>query len=89
MEDLNRREPRSRNGILIAVVVVLLLLLVAWAAGLFDVKASGELEAPKVSVEGGSLPDVDADVADVNVGTKTTTVEVPTVDVDSANANNK
>ncbi|MEW9854907.1 hypothetical protein [Novosphingobium sp. M1R2S20] len=79
---------RSKRGILIAVLVVVLLLIIAWMAGLFDVDTQGELAAPEVdmSVQGGALPEVDADVADINVGTETQTVEVPTVDVNAAEA---
>lgn len=45
-----------------------------------DLTSTGEL--PEVSVEGGEMPGVDVDVADVDVGSKEVTVEVPTVDVD-------
>ena len=68
--------------ILVAVVVVLLL----WAFKIIDFSADGELEAPEVSVEGGELPEVDADVADIDVGTEEVTVEVPEVEVDGADA---
>lgn len=78
--------PHTRDGsgrtIAIILLVALVLLAVAWAAGLFNVDTKGELEAPKVSVEGGSVPDVDVDAADVDVGTKKETIEVPTVDID-------
>ena len=68
--------------ILVAVVVFLLLLV----TGVIDFSSEGELEAPEVEVEGGALPDIDADVADINVGTEEVTVEVPEVDVDAADA---
>lgn len=70
--------------ILVAVVVFLLL----WAFGVIDFSASGEVEAPDVdvSVEGGELPEVNADVMDVDVGTEEVTVEVPEVEVDGADA---
>lgn len=68
--------------ILVAVVVVLLL----WAFKIIDFSSEGELEAPEVSIEGGELPDIDADVADVDLGTDEVTVEVPTVDVEGADA---
>ena len=47
-----------------------------------DVDQTEEGEMPEVSVEGGNMPEFDVETADVDVGTKTTTVEVPTVDVD-------
>ena len=49
-----------------------------------DVEQTEEGEMPEVSVDGGNLPEYDVDAAEVNVdaGTKTETVEVPTLDVD-------
>lgn len=70
--------------LLILVLVVLALAVVAWLTGLIDFDASGELEAPKVEVTGGEVPSVDVDTADIDVGTKTETIEVPTIDVDKA-----
>ncbi|MGQ5700649.1 hypothetical protein ACUJ46_01160 [Sandaracinobacteroides sp. A072] len=65
--------------ILVAAVAVLAL---AWALGLFNVDASGKLQAPDVKIEGGEVPDVQVETADVSVGTETATIEVPTVDID-------
>lgn len=47
-----------------------------------DVDQTEEGEMPDVEVSGGNMPEFDVETADVDVGTKTTTVEVPTVDVD-------
>lgn len=47
-----------------------------------DVDQTKEPELPEVEVKGGQAPEFDVETADVDVGTKTTTVEVPTVDVD-------
>ncbi len=47
-----------------------------------DVDQTEEGDMPEVNVEGGNLPEFDVETADVDVGTETTTVEVPTVDVD-------
>lgn len=46
-----------------------------------DVDQTQEGELPDVEVEGGQMPEFDVETADVDVGTKTTTVEVPDVDV--------
>ena len=46
-----------------------------------DVDQTKEAELPEVDVEGGQMPEYDVETADVDVGTKKTTVEVPDVDV--------
>ncbi|MGH7443867.1 MAG: hypothetical protein ACREKM_03280 [Longimicrobiales bacterium] len=46
-----------------------------------SVEQTEEGEMPDVEVEGGQLPEYDVDAADVDVGTDTTTVVVPDVDV--------
>ncbi len=80
----DRVERRSGAGrtIAILVVVALVALAVAWAAGLFNVDTSGSLKAPEVEVSGGEVPNVDVEAADIDVGTRTETIEVPTVTVD-------
>jgi cytoskeletal protein RodZ len=67
--------------ILVIVLVALVALAIAWALGLFQVETDGQLKAPDVNVSGGEVPDVDVQAADVDIGTKTETIEVPTVDV--------
>jgi hypothetical protein len=65
---------------LIALVIIVLLAIVAVATGF--VNLSGDAGAlPKVAVEGGRAPSVDADVGKVVVGTKETSVDVPKVEV--------
>ena len=78
------------RGLLAAVAIVVLLLIVAVATGFINLSGQGG-ELPKVQVEGGALPKVDADVGDVDVGTKTEKVEVtvPTLDVDTATTDAK
>jgi hypothetical protein len=75
----------SRGGagrtVLIIVLVALVALAIAWAMGLFQVETQGELKAPDVEVSGGEVPNVDVEAADVDIGTKTETIQVPTVDV--------
>lgn len=51
-----------------------------------DVEQTEEGDMPEVTATGGNLPEYDVDAADVDVGTKTETVEVPTIDVDEADA---
>jgi hypothetical protein len=65
---------------IIAIIAVVALAL-AWVLGLFNVDTSGKLEAPSVTVEGGEVPNVDVETADIDIGTETATIEVPTVDV--------
>ncbi|HUO84813.1 MAG TPA: hypothetical protein VM534_06825 [Thermoanaerobaculia bacterium] len=43
-----------------------------------EVEQTEEGEMPNIEVEGGKLPEYDVDVPDVDIGTQTTTVEVPT-----------
>ena len=46
-----------------------------------DVDQTKEGEMPEVQVTGGQLPEYDVETADVEVGTKETTVEVPDVKI--------
>lgn len=75
----------SRTIVIILVVVVVLAVL-AYALGLFNVDASGDLRAPDVdvAVEGGEMPEMQVETADIDVGTKTEEIEVPTIDVTPA-----
>jgi hypothetical protein len=62
---------------LLAIIVVVAI--IAVATGFVNLHGnSGSL--PKVAVQGGSLPDVKADVGSIDVGTKNTSVEVPKVE---------
>ncbi len=58
-------------------------LIVPFALGLVacDVDQTEEGELPEVTVEGGNMPEFDVETADVDIGTKETTVEVPDVDI--------
>ena len=86
-------ERRSSNmGWLVALLVVVALVVAAFAFGLIDIGQTkkGSLPDVKVSTEGGSLPKFDVNTADVDVGTKKETIEIPTVDVKPAeDATNK
>jgi flagellar basal body-associated protein FliL len=81
-DGMDRRGGGGRTIVIILVVVAVLAVL-AYALGLFNVDASGELEAPNVdvAVEGGEVPDVQVETADIDVGTQTETVKLPDVDV--------
>jgi len=46
-----------------------------------DVEVEDEGEMPEVQVEGGEMPEYDVDTAELEVGTTETTMEVPDVDV--------
>ena len=69
---------------LIAVVLLALIVVAAFAFGLVDVNQTKMAALPDVKVEtsGGQAPAFDVKTADINVGTKTKTIEVPTVSVD-------
>lgn len=77
------RRTGGNMGWLIALLVVVALVVAAFAFGLIDIDQtkSGALPDVKVSADGGKLPEFDAKTADVDVGTKTESVEVPTVEV--------
>lgn len=65
---------------------VALVALMAGAACTAEVKEEGEL--PNVEVEGGKAPEVDVDPANVKVGTDTSTVVTPDVDIEPAKDGN-
>ncbi len=46
-----------------------------------DVQKTQDGEMPKVTAEGGQLPKYDVETAQVEVGTETRTIEVPTAEV--------
>ncbi len=48
------------------------------------VEQTEEGELPEVEATGGEMPEYDVDAADVEVGTETREVEVPTVDIEPA-----
>lgn len=80
------RERRGGGmGWLVALLIVVALVVAAFAFGLIDIDQtkSGALPDVKVSADGGKLPEFDAKTADIDVGSKTENVEVPTVSVDT------
>ena len=72
---------RAILGILLVLVVALI---AAFALGLVDLNATGG-KLPEIRAEAGKLPDVDVSTAEIDVGTKNETIEVPTIDVKRAN----
>ncbi|WP_232476160.1 hypothetical protein [Flavisphingomonas formosensis] len=69
-------------GIIVAAILILAVI-AAFAFGLIDVDQTKKAELPEVSVQGGQAPAFDVKTADVDVGTKTETVDVPKVEVKS------
>jgi hypothetical protein len=71
---------------LLGLIVIALLVVAAFAFGLINIDQTREAVAPTVKLEtsGGQAPVFDVQTADVDVGTKTETVEVPTINVQPA-----
>lgn len=65
------------------VVAVVAAVVIGFGIYMTDIDVSGEVELPDVdvAVEGGELPNVDAEVGSVDVGSEEVTVEVPTIEV--------
>jgi hypothetical protein len=68
-------------GIVVLVVVVLM------ALGFINIDQTRTAQLPSVHVSGGQAPKFQANVGSVDVGTKTETVKVPTVDVNKPGEN--
>lgn len=62
---------------------VALVAAVAFGVYMVDIDQTEEGALPTVSIEGGNLPEYDADVGDIEVGERDITVTVPTVDIES------
>jgi hypothetical protein len=67
---------------LAAIAIIALVLIGAIATGFIDIDQTQKARLPEV--KGGQLPAYEADVGDIDVRTKNTTVEVPVIDIDSA-----
>lgn len=83
---------RSSNaGWLIAILLVVVIGVAAFALGFIDIDQTRTTKLPDVKVEasGGQAPAFNVDTADVNVGTKTETIQVPTVTMEKANTGDK
>jgi hypothetical protein len=74
------------RAIITILAIVVILAIIAVATGFVNLRGkSGEL--PRVAVEGGKMPSVDADVGRIDVGTKNASVAVPQVKVDTTKKN--
>ena len=83
---------RSSNaGWLFAILVIIGLVVAAFALGFIDIDQTKTVKLPDVKVEasGGQAPEFNVDTADVDVGTKTETIQVPTLSVDKADTGDK
>ncbi|MBV7409138.1 hypothetical protein [Maritimibacter sp. DP1N21-5] len=71
-------------------IVIGLVAIIAIAFGIymvdFDVTEDGALPDVDVSVNGGEMPEVDAEVGEIEVGSETEEVTVPDVDIDTEQA---
>ena len=72
-----------KPGYIIAAVVAAAIL--AFGIFMIDVDMTEEARLPDVdlSIEGGNMPEFQADVGDIDLGTEEVTVQVPTVDIES------
>jgi hypothetical protein len=75
------------RGILIAAVIIVLAVIAAFAFGLVDISQTRETKLPEVAVQGGQAPAFDVDTAEVDVGTRNTSIEVPKVEVGTTKEN--
>ncbi len=73
-------------GAIIAGVV--LVAAVAFGVYMVDIDQTEEGALPTVSIDGGNMPEFDAEVGDVEVGERDVTVTVPTVDLESPEEEN-
>lgn len=62
-------------------IIILLILAGGIATGFIDLQKTQDGRLPSVAVKEGALPQYEASVAKVEVGTRNETVEVPTVAV--------
>ena len=77
------RDEDTKSGIAGWIIGGLALLaLGAAVVYLTDIDLTQTAELPEVSVEGGQMPAIDVDVADIDLGTETMEVTVPTIDID-------
>jgi hypothetical protein len=69
------------RAIVTIIAIVVVIGIIAVATGFVNLHGNAG-EAPRVAVEGGKLPSVNADVGSVDFGSKNTTIDVPKVDTE-------
>ncbi|MCR9108885.1 hypothetical protein [Marivita sp. XM-24bin2] len=67
---------------------VVLVAAVAFGVYMVDIDQTEEGTLPTVSIDGGNMPEFDAEVGDVEVGERDVTVTVPDVDLESPEEEN-
>lgn len=72
-----------RTGLIIGAIAAVAMLL--FGVYMVDVEQTEEARLPDVdvTVEGGNVPEFDAEVGDIDVGSEEVTVDVPTIDIES------
>lgn len=68
-----------RAGVIIGAIV--LAIAVAFGIYMIDIDQTQEAQLPEVEIEGGQMPEFDAEVGDVDVEEEDVTVTVPTLEV--------
>lgn len=68
-----------KTGAIVAVVVAVIA--IAFGVYMIDIDQTEEAALPEVSVEGGNMPEFDAETGDVSVDQEEVTVTVPDVDI--------
>lgn len=67
------------------IAVVIAAVAIGFGIYMVDIDQTEEASLPDVelTVEGGNLPEFDAEVGDIEMGTEEVTLEVPTIDIQS------
>ena len=74
------------RAILALLILVVVVAIAAVATNFVDIRTTGELRAPSVSVQGGEVPSIDVDTKKVVVQTRDQNVTVPTVETSTTTA---
>jgi len=73
------------RAILALLILVVILAIAAVATNFVDIRTTGELRAPTVSVQGGEVPGIDVETKKVTVETRDRAVTVPDLDTQTTN----
>lgn len=79
IDDINGRMGMKTRKFLSLIIAPLF----AFGLAACDVDQTEEGELPDVDVEGGQVPEYDVDAADIDIGTDTTQVITPDIDIQS------